>query len=127
MKTITLLWTLFLCANLTAAENKEIMVELKVPDSAWTISIEEVYQVGNEVWVISRVSRAPDVFGLQVISTIKDSLTLAIAELPVKHFIVDKTWNWKNEEPYTFIKDLKLIEKDLMSGKQLYRKAKKQP
>lgn len=125
-KTMACLWALVLCTNLATADEKEIKVELTVPDSAWSLSIEEVYEVGKEIWVISRVSRASDAFGLQVISTLSDSVKLDVAEAPKKHFIVGKTWGWKNEEPYTFLKDRKEIEKELKSGKQLYQKAKKE-
>jgi len=39
-------------------------------------------------------------------------------------FVIGKSWDWKNKEPYTFIKDLKQIEKELKSGKLLYKAAK---
>jgi hypothetical protein len=42
----------------------------------------------------------------------------------VKYFVIGKTWNWENEEKYTFIKDLKEIEKDLAASKELYKKTK---
>ena len=126
MKAIASLWALIFCAGMAVAEDKEIKVELTVPDSAWKLSIDEVYKVGEEIWVISKVSRGTGAFGLQVISTLSDSVKLDVAEAPKKHFIVGKTWGWENEEPYTFLKDRKEIEKELKSGKQLYQKAKKE-
>jgi hypothetical protein len=61
--------------------------------------------------------------GAQVISTVQASLKLAAPDLPLRYFVVGKTWNWKNEEPYTFIENLKQIEKALKSGKLLYKTA----
>jgi hypothetical protein len=105
-----------------AAKEKEITVKLTVPDAAWTLTIDEIYQVKNELWVISTVLRDPDMMGAQVISTVQASVKLAAPDLTVKHFIIGKTWGWKNKEPYSFIKNLKQIEKDLKPGKCLYKK-----
>ena len=115
---------LLFCTTAVGAEEKEITVKLIVPDSAWTIAIDEVHKVGNELWVISTVSRNADMMGAQVISTVQASLKLAVPDLPIKNFIIGKAWDWKNEEPYNFIKNLKQIEKELKSGALLYKTAK---
>jgi hypothetical protein len=118
---------LLLCATASGAEEKELTVELTVPDSAWVVSIHGVHEVGNELWVISSVSRDPDAMGAQVISTVKDSVKLAAPDLPVKNYIIGKAWDWENKEPYTFIEDLKQIEQELAYGKLLYRATKQGP
>ena len=115
---------LLFCTTAWGADEKEITVKLTVPDAAWTLTINEVHMVGNELWVISTVSQNPDLMGAQVISTVHATLKLTAPDLPVKHFIIGKTWNWKNEEPCTFIENLKQIEKELKSGKLLYKAAK---
>ena len=106
-----------------AVEEKEIEVRLTVPDSAWEITIDSVHLVNKEIWVVSTVSRHPDVMGAQVISTVRASVKISAGDLPVKHFVIGKAWGWKNKEVCTFIKDLKQIEKDLSSGKLLYKRA----
>lgn len=103
------------CAVSVHAADKDISVKLTVPDTTWTIAINEVHKVGNELWVISTVSQTPDMIGAQVICTVQASLRLAVPDLPVKMFIIGKTWNWENLEPYTFINDLKEIDKELKS------------
>ena len=117
--TIRMVWAsvLFFWTTAWGADQKEIAVKLTVPDSAWAISIDGVYEVGNELWIISEVSQNRDASGSQVISTVRASIKLA------KYFIIGKTWSWENEEPYTFIENLKQIEKDLKSGRILYKKA----
>jgi len=115
---------LLLCTNALGMDEKEITAQLTVPDATWSIAIDEVYEVGDELWVISIVSQNPNMAGAQVISTLQASLTIAAPDLPVKHFIVGKTWHWTNEEPYTFIEDLKPIEDELKSGKLLYKAEK---
>jgi hypothetical protein len=58
-------------------------------------------------------------------SAIKASVNCATADLPVKHFVIGKTWNWQNED--TFIKTLKELEKQIKSGKLLCKVTKRQP
>jgi hypothetical protein len=123
MTRMLLTLVLLLYTNAWGADKKEITVKLTVPDAAWSIAIDEVHRVGNELWIISTVSRKPDLMGAQVISTVQASLKLAVPDLPMRYFIVGKTWNWKNEEPYAFIENLEQIEKALKSGKLLYRTA----
>ncbi len=118
---------MILCTTTLRAGEKEIMLELTVPDSSWTIAIDQVHRVGNELWVVSIVSRNPEVAGAQVISTVRDSLKLAAPDLPIKNFIIGKAWNWENPEPYIFIKDLQQIGKELESGRLLYKAAKRSP
>ena len=126
-KIVILTLVLFLCTTALGAEEKEITVKLTVPDLAWTVTINEVHEVGSELWVISTVWQNPDVMGAQRISVAQASLKLAIPDLPMKNFIIGKAWAWENAEPYIFIKDLKQIEKELESGKLLYRAAKPGP
>jgi hypothetical protein len=121
----TLLSALIFSTTVLGAEGREITVTLTVPDAAWAIAIDEVHEVNNEIWVISTVSRDPDVMGAQVISIVKASVKLAAPDLPVKHYIIGKTWGWKNEEPYTFINNLKELERELKYGKLLYKSAEK--
>ena len=115
---------LVMSAITVGAEEQPIEVRLTVPDAAWKIAIDSVHQVNKDVWVVSTVSRDPDVMGAQVISTVTAKVKISAGELPVKHFVIGKTWSWKNEEKHTFIKDLEKIEKDLAAGKVLYKKTK---
>ena len=121
MKKILLPLILLLFTASACESEKEITVALTVPDTSWNISINEVYKVDSELWVISTVFHKPGMIGAQVISTISDSVTIKVPDLPVKIFIIGKTWNWENDEPHTFIKDLKEIEKKLESGKLIYK------
>jgi hypothetical protein len=122
---MTLLSALLFSTTILGAEEREITVTPTVPDSTWAIAIDEAHEVKNEIWVISTVSHDPDMMGAQVISIVKASVKFTAPDLPVKHFVIGKTWGWKNEELYTFIKNLKELEKELKSGKLLYKSAKK--
>ena len=107
-----------------AEEKRTITVSLLSPSSGWSISIDEVYKVDKELWVIASLSNHPGP-GLQVITTVQDSIEITAEDFPLKHFVLGKTWNWENKEDMTFIKDRKDIADDLAKGKRLYTKEKK--
>jgi hypothetical protein len=124
-KRLILPLALLLCAFGCPAGEIEIELEVRVtvPDTTWTVAIEEVYEVGDELWVISAVSQNTEIMGAQVISTVRDSLKLTAPDLPVQYYVTGKTWGWENEEPYTFIESLQSIEQELKSGRLVYRKS----
>jgi len=121
---IFMLLILILSTTFSCAKEKEITINLTVPDTTWQITIDDVYIVENELWVISTVSQNPDLMGAQVISKIQASVKLAAPDLPVKHFVLGKSWHWENDEPCIFIQDIKQIEKDLKSARHIYMAGK---
>lgn len=123
IKVFTLLAGVLLFPRLQAAE-REIQIEITVPDTTWAVGIDQVVQVDQEIWVVATLRQDPGMMGAMVISTVKDSVKVEVEDLPVKYFVLGKTWNWENEEPYTFLKDLKRIKEPLGSGKRLYSKEK---
>ena len=48
-------WSTMLPAYLGSPSRVRIDYELTVPDTAWTIAIEGVYQADEAIWVVSRV------------------------------------------------------------------------
>ena len=113
---------LLLITTTCVAGEKHIAVALTVPDTTWRVTIDEVYRVGDTLWVIAAVSQPPDAMGAQVISTVEDALVLDAPDLPVRVFVLGKTWNWQNQEPYDFISTRGQIEADLRQGQLLYRR-----
>ena len=120
MRKILSALVLTICATVASAEGKTITVELTVPDATWSIVIEEVHQVQNELWVIATVSQDLDIMGAQVISTVRASLEIEVPDLPIRYFIIGKTWTWDNAEPYTFIAHHAEIDKALETGRRIY-------
>jgi hypothetical protein len=94
-------------------EGQDVKVQLTVPDSSWSLRISQVYEVGDELWVVAQVQRKQG-FGLQVISKVKDAVKVPGAkERPVKVFILGKKWGWENKEKYEFPKDRKKLDEQL--------------
>ncbi len=106
-------------------ESREFAVSLPTPDPAWRIAIEEIHRVDEALWVISRVSRDPDLMAPQVISETGDRVVVPAPDLPVRHFVLGKTWRWEPEGPaagYRFIDDRKEIEDRLKEGEPVFRR-----
>ncbi len=108
-------------ALVLAAERPEETMTLTVPDAAWELAVDEVIQVGAEIWVIAVVSRqGADRVGAAVISTARATIPVALPEGPRKYIVIGKTWRWANEEPYRFIRHRGEIEKEVSAGRRLY-------
>ena len=97
-----------------------ISVKVTVPDLGWIINIDEVYKVEGELWVISVLHRPPGMFGQQI-TTKSDTVKVPCSSLPVKHFVLGKTWGWQNKEPYVFLNNRDEIAEKLESGKLVFK------
>jgi len=100
---------------------QDITVKLQVPDSGWRIRILEIHKVKQELWVISEVYRMKGM-AAQVISTVEDTVTVPVSELPVVHFVVGKKWKWSDGGSITFIGSKNEIMENLKSGECLYKR-----
>lgn len=100
-----------------------VAVRLDTPDSAWNIAIESVHTDGEALHVVSRLSRHEAAVAAQVITTVADSVRLkADPELPVKHYILGKSWSWGDNGPYAFIESIEAIQPTLDAAQQIYPK-----
>ncbi len=95
-------------------KERTIDIQLKVPSTAYKVQILEVYQTDKELLVLSKVEGKG--IGATVISNAKDSVKVkAPADLPVKHVVLGKTWNW-GDEKYEFAKDREEFDKLVKKG-----------
>jgi hypothetical protein len=103
-------------------QKQTIKISVQVPDSAWNLNIREIYQTSENLVVIAYVERPPDVMGAQAITTLTDEVTVPALtpELPVKIYILGKTWGWENEEPYLFIRNRSEIAESLDDALKIY-------
>lgn len=120
MKTKLLCLLFVVCSLCHAAEKREITVELQAPDTTWSLKIQQVVQVEDEIWVISRLSQKEGMMGAMMITTLTDSVSVEAGDQQVKHYVLGKTWNWDNGGEITFLKDLSGIAEKLEEGKGLY-------
>ena len=104
--------------SLHAADKQKITVEMDTPSTAWTVSILEVYQTKTNIVVLSQLKSVG--IGGAAISRVKDSVSISGAKLPVKHYVLGKTWNWPNKG-FNFSADRKAFDKAAKNAKQLYK------
>ncbi|WFB35412.1 hypothetical protein P3T73_14730 [Kiritimatiellota bacterium B12222] len=102
------------------AEEQKLSVKMMVPDATWRLSIDEVVQVEEALWVVASLSQVDGMMGIQVISTVEAEQLIEASDLPVKIFVVGKTWAWKNEEPYTFLETRASIAESLSLGVRIF-------
>ena len=92
---------------------RKVEVAFSVPDPSYSGWITEIRKAGDEVWVRAEVSRFPrdsDRVFPQVISEVKDTLSIRLPNLPLQYIITGKSWNWANKKKYIFVEDLESPE-----------------
>jgi hypothetical protein len=69
------------------ASEREFRVSATAPATNYRISINGVYQVKKEIWVISRVEKVGD-FGGQALTLVSDTVQVKTSDLPKEKFTV---------------------------------------
>ncbi len=110
----------------TMTPKTPITVRLDTPNPSWRIQIESIYRSSEYIAVFSKLSRAPDVMAAQVISTVADTVQIdqQYAKLPVRHYIVGKTWKWGDTGEYTFLDSFDSYSGIFKDSDTLYRREK---
>lgn len=104
--------------------NKQnIQVRLDTPDAGWSISIDAVYQTDESLVVISQLNHSGRL-AAQAITTVSDTVQIPSSkgELPVRHYILGKTWDWGAFPNYTFIDSMDSFGGALERAKVIYKK-----
>jgi len=119
--------SLSFAGNWVHAQDSTVSVQLGVPDGGWKIRIVQVYQTSTHLLAVSKLERSPGP-AIQVISQVKDSVKVKAPKLPVRHYVLGKTWNWSNGKPesYAFLSDPKEITKKVAGAKLVFQ-AKAKP
>lgn len=82
------------------AEKQTLKVHIQAPSGLWSISIQEVRRVGDELWVLSQLNQS-DGMGIMMIIDAVDTVEVTAPKLTVRHFILGKTWNWGEADEST--------------------------
>ena len=99
-----------------------ITVSVSVPDAGWRVDIREVNRVGQELWVVSELKHR-DGMAAQVISTVTDTVEVAVETLPVVHYVVGKNWSWTGKgDANHYIDTVNDIPEEVSTGECLYKK-----
>lgn len=104
------------------SQNNTLSVRLDAPHPGWQIKIEKIYRSGENLIVISRLEQMSQNVA-QIITAVADSVELPIElELPVRHYIIGKTWNWGDTGNYTFIDSMDAFGTALDEAEAIYSK-----
>jgi zinc protease len=97
-----------------------VSVRLDTPNPGWRIQIEKIYRSGENLMVISRLSQSEKI-AAQVITAVADSAEIPNdLDLPIRHYIVGKTWNWGDTSNYTFIDSMDAFGTALEESELIY-------
>ncbi|MDP0497170.1 MAG: hypothetical protein Q7Q73_13285 [Verrucomicrobiota bacterium JB024] len=110
--------------NVPIEPEQVVSLTLSVPTPAWSLTIDEVWVVGQEMWALATLHENTEGMVAQVISTAKASVTLKdVPKLPITYYVIGKTFDWEKAGPTVkFIKSKAEIEEGLNSGEQVYPK-----
>ena len=109
-------------SNTETDENLAITVRLDAPDAGWRLQIESIHSDSENIVVYSQLSRDPNYMSAQVISTVADTVKIDLchSDLPVRHYISGKTWDWGDTGEYTFIDSSEINSQDLQTFDLLF-------
>lgn len=90
-------------------------ITIDTPTPGWELDTYFVYQVGDELWCLHQLT-PPEGPVAQMLSSTSTEFTFVPptnTDLPLKHFVVGKTWNWNANPELTFLKTFEAIQLDL--------------
>lgn len=93
--------------------------EVEVPTGGYDLTIQEVYAVNDELWVVSRLEEV-DPNAPEAAVRVSDRVVLNAPDMPVRHFIIGERPDASFNEQYTFIDSREAIDPELSAGRQLY-------
>lgn len=99
----------------------DLSVKLQAPTPAWSVKIESVWVVGDEIWVVSRLSEKQGP-SAQVITDISDQVTVTLPRIAEVDYVIGKPFSGLEAGPVQFIDSLEAIQEGLNSGEQVWPK-----
>lgn len=86
--------------NAVSAQTSSLSIE--TPNPSWSLAPVSAFQVGNEIWCLYQLTAKEGMFA-QVISQANAEMKFSAPELPIKNFVLGKTWSWKSDPNVIFI------------------------
>lgn len=96
-------------------------IKLQAPTPAWSVKIESVYVVGEEIWVICDLSENKEGMVAQVITEISDSVTLKLPDISPTYYVIGQQIG-PDQTGVKFIDSKSQIEEGLSTGEQVWPK-----
>ncbi len=103
-------------------KDNTVSVHLDTPNPSWRIQIEKIYKSGEELIAISRLTQTEPTADPGV-TAVADRVEIATdSNLPVRHYIIGKTWDWGDTGKYTYIESMDAFGNALDQAEVIYSK-----
>lgn len=112
------------------AEVRKVKVVFDTPATNYDVMIQEVYHVGDALWVISNVLTIGDVGGAAITRVSDEIKVEAAKDLQIFHKVLGKGWNWgEDTKSLQYVKSEKDLKKQLkaLGAKRIWRREKSKP
>ncbi len=111
----------YIDVNLPGVDQVErtLTPEIEVPSGGYDLTIQGVYVVDDELWVVSNLDEV-DPTAAETTVRVSDRVVLNAPDMSVRHFIVGERPPGTFNEQYTFIESREEIAPQLSAGRQLY-------
>lgn len=106
----------------TERVERTLTPEVEVPTGGYDLTIQGVYAVNNELWVVSQLEEV-DASAPEAAVRVSDRVVLNAPDMSVRHFIIGERPVGSFNEQYTFIESRDAIAPEIDAGRQLYDQA----
>ncbi|MGP1375930.1 MAG: hypothetical protein ACTS3T_24100 [Almyronema sp.] len=101
---------------------RTITPEVEVPSGGYDLTIQGIYAVNDELWVVSDLEEVDDNAPESTVR-VSDRVVLNAPDMSVRHFIIGDRPTGAFNEQFTFISSREEIAPQLSEGRQLYDQA----
>lgn len=101
---------------------RTINPEVEVPSDGYDLTIQSVYAVNDELWVVSQLEET-DPNAPQADVYVSDQIVINAPDMAIRHYIVGERPEGGFNNQYTFINSRDQISSQLESGRQIYDRA----
>lgn len=101
---------------------RTINPEVEVPSDGYDLTIQSVYAVNDELWVVSLLEET-DPNAPQADVYVSDQIVINAPDMAIRHYIVGERPDSGFNNQYTFIDSRDQISSQLESGRQIYDRA----
>lgn len=102
-----------------------VAVEVEVPSSGYDVEIEEIYLVGDEYLVVSRLEGSAEAADGEI-NRVTDHAVISGPELDVRHIIIGQKPDRSYNNRYQFVDSRQSIADRLQSGQLVYEREREE-
>ncbi|MGP1386943.1 MAG: hypothetical protein ACTS2F_25525 [Thainema sp.] len=100
---------------------RTINPEVEVPSDGYNLTIQSVYAVNDELWVVSQLEET-DPNAPQADVYVSDQVVINAPDMAIRHYIVGERPDSSFNDQYTFIGNRDQISSQLEAGRQIYNR-----